>query len=294
LGRHAWHRAADDTPNHRPLAGYLSDVIYRRRISVLLLVALAPLAACRPGFNPKLYSTSEQLYRASLDRFKKKKWDDAVTGFDKLTLDLSSRDTLLPLAHWYLAKAHTARAEHLLAAQEYGKLAESFADDSLADDALFESGRSYWELWRRPALDPQYGQLAQVQYRLLLTLYPDSPLKKKADDELKRLDEWFATKDYDTGDSYARRKAPDSAIIYFRDVVKNYPNTDRARQAMIGMVRLYRSPMMNYKEDAREVCATLRTVYPNDAESKKACEGLAPKDSTAAPASPAAPAKPAP
>ncbi len=265
----------------------------RTRLSVLLLVALA---ACKPGFLPNKFTNTDALFRASLDRLQKKKWDDAVAGFEKLTLDLSSRDSLLPRAHWYLAKGHTGRYEHLLAAQEFSKLAESFADDSLADDALFESGRSYSRLWRRPGLDPQYGQLAQVQYRLLLTLYPDSPLKKDADAELKRLEEWFATKDYDTGDAYFRRKAYDSSIIYFRDVVKNYPNTDRARQAMIRMVEAYRSPVMNYKEDAREVCATLHTLYPTDPGVLKACVGMEPKDSTATPAgnSSAVPAKPAP
>jgi outer membrane protein assembly factor BamD len=263
-------------------------VTLRFRIPAILLAAALVLPACRPAFSLRKYPTSEKLYTASLDRFHKKKWDDAVTGFEKLTLDLPAGDSLLSRAHWYLAKAHTGRSEHLLAAQEYTKLAENFADDSLADDALYESGRSYSRLWRRPALDPQYGQLAQVQYRLLITLYPESPFKPKADAELKRLDEWFATKDFDTGDAYFRRKAYDSAIIYFRDVVKNYPNTDRARQAMIRMVNAYRSPTMNYREDAREVCATLFELYPKDAGVAKACDGMKPaKDSTAAPAKPA-------
>ena len=279
--------AADPT-NHRPLAGYFSDVTFRSRIPVLLLAVAVALPACRPAFSVRKFPTNEKLYTASLERFEKKKWDDAVTGFEKLTLDLPASDTLLSRSHWYLAKAHTGRAEHLLAAQEYTKLAESFADDSLADDALYESGRSYARLWRRPALDPQYGQLAQVQYRLLITLYPDSPFKPKAEAELRRLDEWFATKDFDTGDGYFRRKAYDSAIIYFRDVVKNYPNTDRARQAMVRMVQAYRSPAMNYREDAREVCATLAELYPTDADVLKACSGMMPaKDSTAVPAKPA-------
>lgn len=255
----------------------------RTRLSVLLLAALA---ACAPAFKPAKFSTSQTLFQASLERLHKKKWDDAVAGFEKLTLDLSSRDTLLPLAHFYLARAHTGRVEHLLAAQEYSKLAESFGDDSLADDALIESGLSYSRLWRRPALDPQYGQLAQVQYRLMVTLYPDSPRKKEAEAELKRLDEWFATKDFDTGDSYFRRKAFDSAIIYYRDIVKNFPNTDKARQAMVRMVEAFRSPLMNYKEDAKEVCATLRTLYPADKPVQTACAGIA-TDSLAVPAKPA-------
>ncbi len=254
----------------------------------ILVVLLAALAACRPAFSPRKFPTNDALFTASLERLQKKKWDDAVMGFEKLTLDLPTRDTLLPLAHWYLARAHTGRAEHLLAAQDYTKLAENFADDSLADDALYQSGRSYSRLWRRPSLDPQYGQLAQVQFRLMVTLYPDSPLRKDADAELKRLDEWFASKDFETGESYYRRKAFDSAIIYFRDVVKNYPETDRAREAMIRMVQAYRSPTMNYREDAREVCATLFALYPADPAVLKACDGMKPPtDSTAMPAKPA-------
>ena len=252
----------------------------------LSVVLLAVLSACAAAFKPGKFSTSEKLYQASLERVKRKKWDDAISGFEKLTLDLTSRDTLLPLAHYYLARAHTGRAEHLLAAQEYSKLAESFGDDSLADDALMESGLSYSRLWRRPALDPQYGQLAQMQYRLMVSLYPDSPRKPQAEAELKRLDEWFATKDYDVGDVYFRRKAYDSAIIYFKDIVKNYPNTDKAREAMVRMVQAYRSPAMNYKEDAAEVCATLRTLYPADKPVLFACKGIA-TDSLVAPAKPA-------
>lgn len=258
------------------------------RSSALLLAAALALAACRPAFSARKFTDNAALYRASLERLQKKKWDDAVAGFEKLTLELQSRDTLLSRSHWHLASAYVGRREYLLAAQEYTKLAENFADDSLADDAMFESGRSYAKLWRRPSLDPQYGQLAQVQFRLTATLYPDSPYRAKAEAELKRLDEWFATKDYETGDSYFRRKAYDSGIIYFRDVVKNYPNTDRARQAMIRMVQAFRSPQMNYREDAREVCATLFTLYPTDPEVLKACDGMKPAaDSAVAPAKPA-------
>jgi len=262
-------------------------VTLRFRLLVVSLAALVSLAACKASFVPTKFSSDAKLFDASLDRLHKKKWDDAVAGFERLTLNLASRDTLLPLAHWYLGKAYAGRSDDLLAAQEFSKLAESFAEDTLSDDALFESGRAYSRMWRRPALDPQYGQLAQVQYRLLATLYPESPLKKDVDAELTRLDEWFAQKDFDTGDAYFRRKAYDSAIIYFRDVVKNYPNTDRARRALIRMVEAYRSPVMNYREDAKEVCATLHSLYPNDAAVAKACAGLAPADSTGMPAKPA-------
>src|SRR5690606_12187105 len=152
---------------------------------------------------------------------------------------LPTRDSLLPPSHWYLGKARLGNDERLLAAQSFIRLAESFPQDSLADDALYLSGRAYAGLWRSPTLDPQYGLLAQTQYRLLAAVYPTSPWADSAAAELKRLDEWFASKDYGTAMHYIRRKAYDSAIIYLRDVVTNWPDTDKARLAMLRLVEVY-------------------------------------------------------
>ena len=101
------------------------------------------------------------------------------------------------------------RNEHLLAASSYARLAESFPDDSLAPAALLLAGRSYSELWRHPYLDATYGDLAQIQFRQLATLYPDSPLRKAADSSSMDIDERKAEKDFGVGMHYVRRKAYD-------------------------------------------------------------------------------------
>ena len=245
----------------------------RQRIAIIGLGGAA--MACFGGFQVRRYPTSDGLYTASLAEFRKKKWGNAVTGFEKLTLDLSARDTLLPLSYWYLALAHENQDEHILAATTFSRLAQSFPDDTLADDALLRSGDSYLRDWRRPDLDPQYGTLAQLQYRQLRNVYPDSPLVPKADTGLRRIDEDFAAKDYTNGVFYTKRRAFDSAIIYFKDVVKDYPNTDHARLALLRMVEVYRRPELNYKEEAAETCTTLRAAYAADAEVNALCPAVA-------------------
>lgn len=250
----------------------------RFRAATAWLILLVGVA-CAGGFQVRRYPTSDALFAASLAEYRKGHWDNAITGLEKVTLDLGARDTLLPVANWYLATAHERRGEHILAATTYSRLAESFPDDTLADDALLASGASYLELWRRPDLDPQYGTLAQLQYRQLLNVYPDSPLAAKAEADLKRIDEMFAAKDYDNGVYYVKRNAFDSAIILFKDVVKSYPNTDHARMALMRMVEVYRRPQMNYKEEAAETCVTLRSAYTGNAEVSALCP--APADSGA-------------
>lgn len=242
----------------------------RRNTLLVVLIAFAA-TGCFASFNVRDYSTSAELFAAGMAKYRKGKFGDAATAFERLTLDLPTRDTLLPLAHWYLGKSRLERDERLLAAQAFIRLTETLPDDSLADDALLESGRAYAGLWRRPSLDPQYGLLAQTQFRLLQGVYPNSPLADSATAALKRLDEWFASKDYETGSHYMRRKAYDSAILYFKDVVRNWPESDKARQAMLRMVEIYRLPALKYTEDAAEVCDALRAAFPTDREVMTTC-----------------------
>jgi outer membrane assembly lipoprotein YfiO len=263
--------------------------------AAIVVAVLTVASACRPGFQPRGFASSGALFTASLREYNLKRYDNAVTGFERLTLDLSARDSLLPLSHWYLAHAHELKNEHLLAASSYTRLAESFPDDSLAPAALLLAGRSYSELWRRPDLDPTYGDLAQIQFRQLASLYPDSPLRKQSDSSSADIDERKASKDYGIGMHYVRRKGYESSLIYFKDVVKDYPATKMAREALIEMVVVYRRPELKYLPEAAETCLTLRTAYPVDARTEALCPGPGaspgPEKATAQPAKKPAPAK---
>lgn len=259
----------------------------RTRLVVLAVLAAAPALACRVRpWTPKDYTSHEALFTASKERLDRKKWDEAIAGFEQLTLDLPARDTLLPLSHYYLGIAHEKKGEHILAAQSFTRLMESFPDDTLADDALLAAGHSYRKLWRKSYLDAQYGEAALNTFSTLLALYPNSPLRPVAQRNLDQLNDQFAKKDYDAGLHYFRRKAYDSAILYFKDVVRKYPQSDYARQSQLRMVQAYDA--IRYREDKEEVCATLRERYPADGEVRQRC-GLAPQPPPATPAAASAP-----
>ncbi|MDX2184140.1 MAG: outer membrane protein assembly factor BamD [Gemmatimonadaceae bacterium] len=233
------------------------------------------VAACGGGgWKLRSYPTPDALYAASLLEFQRKHWDNAVEGFEKVTIDLGARDPLLPGAYLYLARAYVRRGEYLVAANTFSRISESFPDDTLADDALYEQGLAYAKMWGKPELDQQYGLLAQATLRTLVSAYPDSPLKEQATAELSRLDEWLASKDLEIGLHYKRRGAPDSAIIYLRDVLNLYPTTNAARRAGIALVDVYRT--IKYLDDATELCDKLRKGWPTDAGVTAACPAVLP------------------
>ena len=247
------------------------------------------IVACRPEFQLKNLTTNEALYGASLKEYQHKHWDTAVSGFEKLTTDLPARDTLLPRSYWYLASSHQHLGENLLAAQSYSRLVESFPDDTLADHAALESARAYRRMWRKPALDPTYGETALASYNTLIGLYPTSKLIPEAQKDIAGLENWFAIKDYDAGMYYFRRKAFDSAILYFKDDLTKYPASPQAHDAGIRLVEAYKA--IRYREDASELCAQLRGRYPNDRDVSGVCTGVAPP-AARADSTPPSPSKP--
>lgn len=253
-----------------------------RRAAAGLLFGLA--GACRPDFKLNQYKTHEELFRAGIREFGRRKWDNAVAAFEKLTLELPARDSLLPRSYWYLATAHERQGEHLLAAQSYTKLVESFPDDTLADNSALEAARSYARLWRKPTLDPTYGETALATYNQLLGLFPTSQLVPVAQKELADLENKFAIKNYEAGLFYFRRKAFDSAIIYFKGVLERWPDAPQTRTAAVRLVEAYKA--IRYREDAAELCTQLRKKYLNDSDVRGACNGIADVATPATTASP--------
>lgn len=239
------------------------------RLLVLLGVVFA-LAGCHASFKPRNYANPEALFRASLAEYQQRRWENAQLGFEQLSNDLSARDPLLPQVLFYLALTHEKRSEYLLASQAYLRVSDTFADDTLAPAAVLGSGRSLQMMWRKSTLDPENGQKAATTFRMLLATYPASKEAKEAKERVDTLDNWFAKKDYDIGIHYMKvRKAPDPAIIYFKDVVKAYPSTATARLAWFRLREIYTK--LRWKDDASDVCGVLWTTYPGDAQVKLEC-----------------------
>ena len=253
-------------------------------VRVSLLAGAVSISACSGGgFRVDRFAgETTPLFQAGVRELGLRHWENAVLAFEKLSTDLPARDTLLPRTQFLLGKARSGNLEHLLAAQAFNKVAENFPEDSLADDAMYESASEYRKLWRSPELDSQYGTTSQATFRTLVAVYPDSPRRKDAEREIAALDEMFATKEYLAGYYYYRRKAYDPAILYFKTVVNTYPTSAKTRDAYLRMVEAYR--IIRYKEEAAEACASLRKRFGDDSEVKQTCPPeSAKRDSSAAP-----------
>jgi outer membrane protein assembly factor BamD len=203
----------------------------------------------------------DSLYRLSEGNVRRGKWNDAIKELERVLLEFSPGDSRIPQARYWLGEAKFAIGNHLEAAREFRRVSDETPNDRLAPQALLRVADVYADLWRRPELDPSYGQTALATYQELLNRYANTPAASRAQQRITELQERFAYKEYRAALFYFKLKAYDSAILYLKDVVATYPRASIAPDALLKLVEAY--DRLGYQEDVRETCGYLRRFHPN-------------------------------
>jgi outer membrane protein assembly factor BamD len=197
------------------------------------------------------------------------KWSDAQKLLDRALLEFAPGDPRIPRAHLFLGEALFAQDRQLEAAREFRKTSDETPNNPLAPEALLRLGDVYADLWRRPELDPTYGQTALSTYQELLNRYPESTAAKRGQLRIAELNERFASKAYKSAMFYFRLKAYDSAILYLKDLVATYPRAAVTPRALVTLVQAYRR--LGYREDVQETCGYIRRYHPRAPNLREVC-----------------------
>jgi len=237
------------------------------------LLSLVLLGACQhparvassvvPERNPKEFLADA--HRA----FRRGNFARALVAFHQLQFELGPGDPLTAEAHFYAAECAFQTGDLTTAALGFQKVAEEFPSSEFAALALLRDGDANMRLWRRPDVDASAGQTALATYQELLGRYPGTDAAVRAQLRIGQLNEWFAEKGYRTGMFYLRRRAYDSAIIYFKGVIATYADTRLVPHALLRLVDTYRA--IGYAEERKEACANLRRYYPKAAGLDSRC-----------------------
>jgi len=211
----------------------------------------------------------DSLWRQAERAVRLGKWSDAEKALNRAVLEFSPGDARVARAHFYLGEALFAQNRQLEAAREFRKASDETPNDPIAPEALLRLGDVYADLWRRPELDPTYGQTALSTYQELLNRYPESNAAKRGQVRVSELNERFAAKSYKAAMFYLRLKAYDSAILYLKDLVANYPKTVVVPEALVRLVQAYRA--LGYREDVQETCDYIRRFHPQAPKVGQVC-----------------------
>jgi outer membrane protein assembly factor BamD len=214
-------------------------------------------------------ATIDSLWHQAEQAIHHGKWGDAQKLLDRVNLEFSPGDPRVGRAHYYLGEALFAQNRQLEAAREFRRASDETPNDPIAPEALLRLGDVYADLWRRPELDPTYGQTALSTYQELMNRYPGSSAAKRGQLRIAELNERFATKEFKAGMFYFRLKAYDSAILYLKDVVATYPKAAIVPEALVKLVQAYKA--LGYREDVQETCGYIRRFHPRAPQVGEVC-----------------------
>ncbi|MBI4421173.1 MAG: outer membrane protein assembly factor BamD [Gemmatimonadetes bacterium] len=241
-----------------------------RTLRGLWIIGVLGLAACGPGLRVQTAPAPDVLLGQARHAFQQGNFSKAQLLFQRLTFELGPGQAELAEVRYALAECYFQTGDRVQAAHEFRQVADQFPESPYAPLALLRAGDANLRLWRRPELDPSYGEAALAIYQELAGRYPGSDAAARATLHVRQLKERFAEKAYKTGMHYLRRwRAYDSAIIYFKDVIASYPETSHVPAALLRLVEIYRA--INYAEELRETCAHLQRFYPQTPGLAQSC-----------------------
>jgi outer membrane protein assembly factor BamD len=234
----------------------------RNIVCIGLIWVVAACASSQPRYDAM---TPEELLALAETEIGDEDWDDAINALDRFIFQYPTH-AQYQQARFRLGEVYFMRGEHITAANEFARLATDFPASPLADDARFHVCESYYELSPRPQLDQEYTRAAIDHCESLLAYYPDTEYGERARAMIATLTDKLAEKIFQAGDHYYRRRAYDSAIQYFDDLLTRFPTSSAAPKSLL---RLYQSyTQLGYAEEAQSTRERLLRDFPDSEQAR--------------------------
>ncbi len=154
----------------------------------------------------------------------------AIEVFSKI-VETSPYSAYGDQAQYRLAQAYRENKEIGKAGEAYQALIDNYPDSVLVDDARFEMAESVFLRNSSPDRDFRSLEKASENFDEFIKQYPDSPVVDKAIKLKNVIKQKAAEKNFKIGEFYEKDNYLESAIIYYEDVVRLYPDTEWGRQA---------------------------------------------------------------
>lgn len=209
------------------------------------------------------------VYRLAQEEMADEDYGDAAETLDRLLLVYPNFEEGGE-ANFLLASAYYLDEQYITAASEYTRFLDRYPGHPRAPEAALGICRSYSALSPISQRDQTFTDQALAVCRNVVADYPTLPVAEEAARLANDMRGKLARKIYENGDFYLRRGLNDSAIIYFEDVVNNFPETEFAPQALLGIIQAYQS--IGYEDEVQQARDRLLTDYP-DSEAARSLGG---------------------
>lgn len=241
-----------------------------RRGKYLAGALLALLLGACAAKDPQLGQLPpDQLYEMAAQSYEKGKWSDAIRELEQFTSRFPG-DARVEDARYRLGLAYFENKEYITAAAELVRLASDYPNGRFAGDARLKTCESYNRLSPRPQLDQEYTQAAIQHCEALIASFPQSEQAAKAEEIIAELRDKLAEKAFLNGEYYFKRRAYDSAILYYESLLREYDRSPAAPRALLRLVQIYQR--LRYADEMEAARGLLQANFPDSPQAREAME----------------------
>lgn len=232
---------------------------------VLALLTLVFLGACAStdeyqGLQP------DGLFSAGAAEFEAGDWDKAITVFERLVFAEPTFDRIVD-ARMYLARAYYNKGEYITSVSEFTRVLDRHPGHPLAPDASLGICQSFVAQSPHVQRDQTFTIQAWNACQNTLTDFRGTTVAAEAESLRDQMESQLAEKIFVAGDFYYRRKLYHSGIIYFNDLLSQYPRNQWASQALLRLFQSYLG--LEWDTEAEEVKQRLLREFPESAAAQE-------------------------
>ncbi len=208
-----------------------------RAVLLLLLIALA--AGCS-GSGRVSAESPEEAFTEGKALYERGKYLRAVEYFQHV-FDFGRANPYAADAQYYLAQSYYEDEQYLLSANEFTRFAELYRGDERVEEAEYLRAMSYYHLSPPYQLDQTDTQTALSYIRLYLSKYPEGEHAAELAGITEELRAKLAKKQVEIAELYERRELFEAAALSFEQVLEDFPDSEYADDALLGMLRNYKA-----------------------------------------------------
>jgi outer membrane protein assembly factor BamD len=221
-----------------------------RRVLLAAVVLLSVVAvASVDARRSKRYDCSKKLAKA-IQRYERGRYNDAKTILDDVQFQCGGHQ-VMDTALYYLGMALLRGNSPIDGKSAFRRLVSNYPDSPFAEESRFRMGQCSWRQSNTYDRDQTETKEAIRELRDFLEAYGGSTWADSARECLRECHDKLAQKEYANARFYHRIDKYDAAVVYYRAVIDDYPESSYAAESRLYLAQaLHR---INRTTEARDV-----------------------------------------
>lgn len=248
-----------------------------KHLIVITLLFMIVFAGCKSNFEKlRLSNNTAKKYQEAVKLYNKKDYNKALILFDDLVQKYRGRAEAEDL-YYYFAYTNYRLRDYTTARYHFKIFADTYPNSPKAEECRFMSAYCYYQESPNYSLDQENTIKAIEALQLFINIYPKSDRVPEASKLIENLRTKLETKSYANARLFLDIGDYKSAVIAFKNSLRDFPDTKYAEEMEFLTVRsqyLYAENSFENKQEERfneaiSMANEFKEKYPSSKYSKE-------------------------